>query len=101
MNKYGVTRDCVLGGSLIIAMAISPLVACAQSTPVAENAATENAAAGGAQSRPLSPSPIGTSTGAYTRPTEREKLRLFAFDAFGPYPFAYAALAAGFQQANN
>jgi hypothetical protein len=48
-------------------------------------------------SRPLYPSPIL----AYTRPTEKEKLRLFAFDAFGPYSFAKAAASAGFQQGSN
>ena len=36
----------------------------------------------------------------YRRPTEKEKLRLFEFDAFGPYAFAKAALAGGFQQAS-
>jgi hypothetical protein len=38
---------------------------------------------------------------AYKRPTEREKLRLFEFDAFGPYAFARALLAGGYQQATN
>jgi len=37
---------------------------------------------------------------AYTPPTEKEKLRLFAFDAFGPYAFATAAVAGGYQQAS-
>jgi hypothetical protein len=37
----------------------------------------------------------------YHRPTEREKLRNFAFDAFGPYPLLTAAGAAGYQQARN
>src|SRR5271156_19042 len=35
----------------------------------------------------------------YHRPTEKEKLRAYAFDAFGPYPFIGAALAGGVQQA--
>ena len=48
-------------------------------------------------SRPLYPSPIL----AYTPPSEKEKLRLFAFDAFGPYAFAKAAVAGGIQQAGN
>jgi hypothetical protein len=34
----------------------------------------------------------------YVRPTEKEKLRNFAFDAFGPYPFAGAIFVAGIQQ---
>jgi hypothetical protein len=35
----------------------------------------------------------------YTRPTERTKLRNYVFDAFGPYPIAGAAFAAGIGQA--
>jgi hypothetical protein len=48
-------------------------------------------------SRPSFPSPILE----YTRPTEMEKLHLFAFDAFGPYAFAYSAVAGGLQQKSN
>ena len=36
---------------------------------------------------------------AYQRPSEKEKLRNYAFDAFGPYPFIGAAFAGGVQQA--
>ena len=35
----------------------------------------------------------------YTRPTEKTKLRNYVFDAFGPYPIAGAAFAAGLGQA--
>jgi hypothetical protein len=35
----------------------------------------------------------------YTRPTEKTKLRNYAFDAFGPYPITGAAFAAGIGQA--
>jgi len=31
----------------------------------------------------------------YTRPTEKTKLHNYVFDAFGPYPIAGAAIAAG------
>jgi hypothetical protein len=37
----------------------------------------------------------------YLRPTQRTKFRNYAFDAFGPYPIAGAALAAGIGQASN
>jgi hypothetical protein len=37
----------------------------------------------------------------YMRPTQRTKLRNYAFDAFGPYPIVGAALAAGINQAEN
>lgn len=35
----------------------------------------------------------------YHRPSEREKLRNFAFDAFGPYPFIVAAVGGAYLQA--
>ncbi len=37
----------------------------------------------------------------YTRPTERTKIQNYLFDAFGPYPAAGAAFAAGISQAYN
>jgi len=37
----------------------------------------------------------------YTRPTQRTKLRNYVFDAFGPYPVAGAAFAAGIGEAFN
>lgn len=37
----------------------------------------------------------------YSRPTQRTKLRNYVFDAFGPYPFAGAALAAAIGQASD
>lgn len=46
---------------------------------------------------PSRPTPISS----YRPPSEAEKIRRFEFDAFGPYAFANAALAAGFQQATN
>ena len=80
---------------LIIGFAISPKLMAqsmaANALPPADAAAVPSAA------RPSYPSPIL----AYTRPTEKEKLRLFAFDAFGPYAFGEAMLAGGFQQATN
>ena len=38
---------------------------------------------------------------SYTRPTGKAKLHNYVFDAFGPYPIAGAALAAGINQAYN
>lgn len=46
---------------------------------------------------PSRPTPVSS----YRPPTESEKIRQFEFDAFGPFAFANAALAAGFQQATN
>ncbi len=80
----------------IISVAVISPKAMAQTAPAAELSSTVTAV-GPPSSRPLYPSPIL----AYTPPTEKEKLRLFAFDAFGPYAFAKAAVAAGFQQDSN
>jgi len=38
-------------------------------------------------------------TYAYHKPTEKEKLKSYAFDSFGPYPFIGAAIAGAYQQA--
>lgn len=65
------------------------------------------------QSGAQSPSPSGApwSTGAirapaeskpnYDRPTQRTRVNNYIFDAFGPYPLAGAALAAGTDQLSN
>src|ERR1039458_8965148 len=37
----------------------------------------------------------------YTRPTEKTKIQNYLFDAYGPYPAAGAAFAAGISQAYN
>jgi hypothetical protein len=37
----------------------------------------------------------------YVRPTERTKIRNYVFDAYGPYPIAGAAFAAGISQLSN
>ncbi len=73
----------------------------------------QGAAGAGASGQPAQPprqdsSSSSSSTAAtthvepgitYHRPTEHEKIRNFAFDAFGPYPFIAAAASAGIQQA--
>jgi hypothetical protein len=52
-----------------------------------------------------SPSPASTATSrlepAYTRPTQAIMAGNYAFDAFGPYPVAAAAIAAGLNQFTN
>jgi hypothetical protein len=47
-----------------------------------------------------SPAPAGLDL-TYTRPTETTKIRNYAFDAFGPYSLAGAAIAAGIGQADD
>ncbi len=42
-----------------------------------------------------------TSLLVYQRPTQKQKLRLYEFDAFGPYAITKAILAGGIQQAEN
>jgi len=38
---------------------------------------------------------------AYSRPTEKQKFKNYAFDAVGPYPFVAAGFAAGINQLSN
>jgi len=79
---------------LIIGFAISSPKVMAQLTPAADLPHL-GTVAGRPSSVAVQPGPILI----YTRPTEREKLQLFEFDAFGPYAFAKATFAGGFQQA--
>jgi hypothetical protein len=54
------------------------------------------------QPKILSPNVANVQPGeAYHRPTEKEKLRSWAFVSFGPYAFVGSAAAAGVQQADN
>jgi hypothetical protein len=73
----------------------------------------QGAAGAGTTSQPARPARPDTSSSssstaaatqtepaiAYHKPTEHEKIRNFAFDAFGPYPMLTAAVSAGIQQA--
>lgn len=87
MKRYRLAHLSVL----ILGFAILSPKVMAQSGSAAEPPSTHTAA-----DQP-NPSPVL----AYARPTEKEKLRLFEFDAFGPYAFAKAALAGAFQQESN
>jgi len=50
----------------------------------------------------MSPNVANVQPGeVYHRPTEKEKLRSWAFISFGPYPFVGAAVAGAVQQADN
>ncbi|MGD0347200.1 MAG: hypothetical protein ABSA85_10615 [Terracidiphilus sp.] len=49
----------------------------------------------------ITPSATGRLDLTYVRPTERIKVGNYAFDAFGPYPVAGAAFAAGINQWTN
>jgi hypothetical protein len=44
---------------------------------------------------------LGRTGLTYVRPTERTKIRNYVFDAYGPYPVAGAAFAAGINQWSN
>jgi hypothetical protein len=78
---------------LMIGLALASTKTMAQSAPASDLSSTDTAAAR-LPSRPLEQGPILE----YRRPTEKEKLRRFEFDAFGPFSFADAFLAGGFQQ---
>jgi len=79
---------------LVLALEIWSPAAIAQLAPAAELPTAANATVR-PSSKPLNPSPILI----YVPPTEKEKLRFFEFDAFGPYAFGKAVLAGGFQEA--
>jgi hypothetical protein len=54
-----------------------------------------------ALSRPAALMPSIQLDQSYIRPTEKTRLHTYFFDAFGPYPIAGAAIAAGINQADN
>src|SRR5271168_2847671 len=54
------------------------------------------------QPKMMSPNVANVQPGeVYRRPTEKEKLRSWAFVSFGPYAFVGSVAAAGVQQADN
>src|SRR5580704_2687169 len=82
--------------ALLFGFALSSPAALAQLAPPAEPRPVEIAATQApTKLLNLSASPV------YVRPTPGQKLRLFEFDAFGPYAFGKAIFAGGFQQATN
>jgi hypothetical protein len=76
--------------SFVGGFAFLPSLAKAQS--LAESDVSTSAAASNTTSQ---------SNLAYTRPTQKTKVRNYFFDAFGPYPIVGAAFAAGINQADN
>ena len=75
----------------IAALTALPLLAKAQSLVEASDSSSPAALATSA--------PLPDLT--YVRPTQKTKIRNFAFDAFGPYPIVGAAFAAGINQADS
>ncbi len=92
MKQYGLARLSVL----LIGLAITSPIIVAQ---VASNEDLPSAPV--APARPSNIAHYPSTIAIYTRPTERQKLRLFEFDAFGPYAFAKAGLNAAYQQHSN
>jgi hypothetical protein len=80
---------------LTICFVFAPVAANAQG---AAGAGTSSSEPSSAAASPQNSAPQA-QPGVYRRPTEHEKLRNFAFDAVGPYPFLGAIGAAGIQQA--
>lgn len=78
---------------LVFFIAASSCFAGAQAGP------TTVAAANSVASVP--PTPLPEAPVAYLKPSEKIKLRSYAFEAFGPYPILGAAFAAGINQAEN
>lgn len=87
------------------AFTISSIPASAQSgagagTSSSQQQATPPPQQQSSQPSMMSPHVAKTQPGQlYQRPSEKDKLRNYAFDAFGPYPIIGAALAGGIQQA--
>ncbi len=82
---------------LIVGLVMPASTLLAQSAPVA--AATEVPPADTTAFQPSQNLPYPSPIFVYTAPTEKEKLQLFGFDAFGPFAVAQATLTGGFQQA--
>ena len=79
-------------------------VAVLTAIPQFTRAQTPAGSGGPSTSTPASPSSNTTHVQpgtTYTRPTTREKLHNYLFDAFGPYPILGAGFAAGLNQASN
>ena len=76
---------------VIAGLSVRPPLAMAQA--LADSGESSSAAV-----LPSSPGTIRERTLSYTRPTEKIKLHNYFFDAFGPYPIAGAAIAAGINQ---
>jgi hypothetical protein len=74
----------------IAVIATGPLKSRSQSLAPSEDYSTTATITASAQTGPT-----------YVRPTERIKIGNYAFDAFGPYPIAGAAFAAGINQLGN
>jgi hypothetical protein len=77
---------------LLAAAAVAALPVLAKAQSLADSGDSSSAVA---TTSPTQPDLI------YIRPTQKTKLRNYAFDAFGPYPLAGAALVAGIGQAYN
>jgi hypothetical protein len=89
MKRYQVAHLSIL----ILGLAIFSPSVTAQLAPAAELPSADKTVLG-----PSSGSGNAATLASYTPPTEKEKLQIFEFDAFGPYAFAKAALAGGVQQ---
>ena len=82
---------------ILIVLALSGLAAL--SVPAESQAASSSESPGSAV-LPVSPGATRQPRNfTYTRPSEKTKLHAYFFDAFGPYPIAGAAIAAGINQA--
>jgi hypothetical protein len=87
-----IARLAIFAGSLLLVTAAHAQSAAGAGTPTETKQATTAAS--------FTTSATQAQPGVlYVRPTERLKLRNFAFDAVGPYPFVGAIGAAGIQQA--
>ncbi len=101
-----------------IRLALTVLLVCSSSTVLSVPVSAQSGAGAGtsssqqqttpspqqqpSQPNMLSPRAVNVQPGQpYQRPTEKDKLRGYIFDTFGPYPIISAVATAGIQQARN
>jgi hypothetical protein len=81
---------------VLLAIAGSAALPLAKAQSLADSPHSSSSAGGGSETTAVPQSDL-----AYVRPTQKIKLRNYFFDTFGPYPIVGAALAGGFNQADN
>ena len=106
--RAGVARRCVghsgknpPGTEIHRAMLLVLVTAALAATPVLARSQSLLSSGDPSATSRITPSAKGTLDLTYVRPTERTKVSNYAFDAFGPYPVAGAAFAAGINQWTN
>jgi hypothetical protein len=86
---------------IVFYLLVSVVISVSAQSKKIEEAGNGHTAPSGAVSTALSDAPSQSLPAPYFRPSEKTKLRNYAFDVIGPYPLLGAAFAAGINQAEN